>query len=191
MKQKKKNGFFTFLCSFLPGAAEMYMGFMRTGLSLMTVFFLCIILPALFGGSDVFLGFAFIAYAYSFFHARNLWALNDEEFAEAEDDYVWSHFQLRKAIPVSSESAGKWIAWLLILAGCSLLWNNVRDLMYEVLPKRFIYEPLFRAVSALIDKAPGIVLAVLVIFLGVRMIRGKKAQLLLAEKEANEPSHES
>ena len=39
MKPKKKNKFFTFLCSFLPGAAEMYMGFMKMGISLLVVFF--------------------------------------------------------------------------------------------------------------------------------------------------------
>ena len=34
----RKNSFFTFLFSFVPGAGEMYMGFMKQGLSLMTLF---------------------------------------------------------------------------------------------------------------------------------------------------------
>ena len=42
MKTKKKSRFLSFCFSFLPGAAEMYMGFMKTGMSLMLVFFLLI-----------------------------------------------------------------------------------------------------------------------------------------------------
>ena len=44
MKTKKKNRFLTFCFSCLPGAAEMYMGFMKMGLSLMLVFFAIIII---------------------------------------------------------------------------------------------------------------------------------------------------
>ena len=36
---KKKSGFWTFIFSLLPGAAEMYMGFMKMGVSLMGLFF--------------------------------------------------------------------------------------------------------------------------------------------------------
>ena len=42
MKTKKKNRFLTFCFSMLPGAAEMYMGFMKTGVSLMSLFMLVI-----------------------------------------------------------------------------------------------------------------------------------------------------
>ena len=46
MKQQKKGKFLTFMFSFIPGAAEMYMGFMKMGVSLMALFFLCV---AIFG----------------------------------------------------------------------------------------------------------------------------------------------
>ena len=49
MVQKKKNKTFTFLCSFLPGAAEMYMGFMKNGLTLMLLFFASFMLPTVIG----------------------------------------------------------------------------------------------------------------------------------------------
>ncbi|MCI8355555.1 MAG: hypothetical protein HFI47_10905, partial [Lachnospiraceae bacterium] len=45
MKTKKKSRFLTFCFSMLPGAGEMYMGFMRTGVSLMLLFFLSIYIP--------------------------------------------------------------------------------------------------------------------------------------------------
>ena len=37
MKQRKKNKLLTLFFSFIPGAAEMYMGFMKQGLSLMAL----------------------------------------------------------------------------------------------------------------------------------------------------------
>ena len=46
MKTKKKSRFLTFCFSLLPGAGEMYMGFMRMGLSLMLLFILSFMIPA-------------------------------------------------------------------------------------------------------------------------------------------------
>ena len=40
MRPVKKNGFLTFIASLLPGAAHMYMGLMKYGVSLMSVFVL-------------------------------------------------------------------------------------------------------------------------------------------------------
>ena len=37
---KKKNRLFTFCCSLLPGAGEMYLGFFKHGVSTMALFFL-------------------------------------------------------------------------------------------------------------------------------------------------------
>ena len=45
---KKKSGFWTFMFSWLPGAGEMYMGFMRMGLSLMGLFWGIIALSIFF-----------------------------------------------------------------------------------------------------------------------------------------------
>ena len=39
MIRNKKNGFWTFCFSLLPGAGEMYLGFMKMGISLMAIFF--------------------------------------------------------------------------------------------------------------------------------------------------------
>lgn len=45
---KKRNGFLRFCCSLLPGAGEMYMGFMKMGLSLMSMFFGIIVAASIF-----------------------------------------------------------------------------------------------------------------------------------------------
>ena len=46
MKNKRKSGFLLFWFSLLPGAGEMYLGFMRQGLSLMGLFWGIIALTA-------------------------------------------------------------------------------------------------------------------------------------------------
>ena len=40
--QRKKSRFWLFLFSFMPGAGEMYMGFMKMGLSLMLGFMILV-----------------------------------------------------------------------------------------------------------------------------------------------------
>ena len=68
MMRRKRGSFFTFLCSLMPGAAEMYMGFMKQGISLMTTFILCIVVPSVLRLSDAFVLFAGLVWAYGFFH---------------------------------------------------------------------------------------------------------------------------
>ena len=41
--KKKKNRFFLFCCSLWPGAGELYLGFMKTGLSLLGIFALSVV----------------------------------------------------------------------------------------------------------------------------------------------------
>ena len=52
---KKRNGFLRFCCSLLPGAGEMYMGFMKMGLSLMSMFFGIIVAASIFPMPPLFL----------------------------------------------------------------------------------------------------------------------------------------
>ena len=85
---RKKNKFLTFCFSLLPGAGEMYLGFMKQGISLMGIFFLVwalsgmLNLPALLFVQPVI-------WFYSFFHVHNLNSLPEEEFYSLEDDYLF------------------------------------------------------------------------------------------------------
>ena len=75
MKQKKKNKFFTFIFSLLPGAAEMYMGFMKNGLSMMIIFFITFLPMAAFNSMEFMMLLSAVVWFYGFFHARNSAAL--------------------------------------------------------------------------------------------------------------------
>ena len=80
---RKKKGFLTFIFSLMPGAGEMYMGFMKRGVSVMCAFLGWIgICGVLQFGAGFYL--APVIWFYSFFSVHNLASLPDEEFYQIE-----------------------------------------------------------------------------------------------------------
>ena len=169
MKAKKKNRFLTFCFSLLPGAGEMYMGFMRMGVNLMIAFFLMIFIPSVLMLEGLIL-FAVVIWFYGFFHANHLASLSDEEFAQTDDAYL---FEMDALVGGKDfvQKYHKWIAGGLIFAGICLLWNTVTDLMYVRFPA--VYE-MMRMVG---NYVPRLLIAIVIIVIGIHMIKGKKKQL--------------
>ena len=75
---KKKNRLFTFFCSLIPGAGEMYLGFFKHGISVMSLFFLLLFCSGILFPPLMFL--SPVLWFYSFFHVNHLITLTDEEF---------------------------------------------------------------------------------------------------------------
>ena len=82
----KKNGILTFLFAFVPGAGQMYQGYMKRGLSLITMLCLFIMAGAMTGLDPLIVG-CLIVYMYSFFDTFNLRAQIMADNAP-EDDYL-------------------------------------------------------------------------------------------------------
>ena len=80
---KKKSGFWTFIFSLLPGAAEMYMGFMKMGVSLMGLFF----------GESSFFHAVFDEILHIPFHPQLL----QKRAADHSNDQTQQHIQHRHA----------------------------------------------------------------------------------------------
>lgn len=171
---QKKNKFWTFCFSFIPGAAEMYMGFMKMGLSLMSIFTGIFAIAVTFEfGSLIFL--AGIAWFYSFFHAHNLSAMQDEDFYALEDDYF---FHLSSDYKVQTDFFKiyrKSIAGLLIFFGIVYTWQNFVRFLYNWVP-----DYIYQIVSNFSYRLPKLAMGVAIIVIGILMIRGKKKEL---EKE--------
>ena len=128
--RKRKNGFWTFLFSFIPGCAEMYMGFMKMGLSLMIAFFGLWAIAAWVGG-DILVFVAIVAWFYSFFHARNMASMSDAELQQTEDAYLY-HIPEDFKGQEFSDKTRKWTAALLIIFGVILLYRNVIYFLEDV-----------------------------------------------------------
>ena len=108
-----KNGILTFLFAFCPGAGQMYQGYMKRGLSLITMF--CVAF-----GAGTLLGVLYVAmpivWMYSFFDTFNLRAQIGAGTA-SQDDYLvhinW-HDQRMEQFMLDSH---KLLGWGLIALG--------------------------------------------------------------------------
>ena len=175
MKPRKKNKFWTFIFSFVPGAAEMYMGFMKSGVSLLTICILPILLIGMLYGENYFMILSFIVYVFGFFHALNIAHMPDEEFEICEDRYIWEEFIDKKAINISSSTLKKWTAIALIFIGASSIWSLLRENLLEMfawLPKED-----YAIMDNILDGVPRLAFSVIVIVVGIMIIRGKKKEI--------------
>lgn len=178
---RKKNKFFTFIFATLFGAGQMYMGFMKQGLSIMTVTVAIIACGSWTGIGMLFLALP-VLWFYSFFDAINKMTMPEDVFETLEDQYMflpsYENVQL-KALVTKYE---KGIAVFLILVGGSILGGNILDLI-----SRQAYQANFTALSDFISSlrwnGSRILFSVVIILIGVKMIIGKKKELELEEFE--------
>lgn len=180
MRMRKGNGFWRFCFSLLPGAGEMYMGFMKQGAMLMTLFFGC---GALSGwlNLDIFGYVLPVIWFYGFFHVHNLAGLPNEEFYSVEDTFnigEWKFFDV-----IGQERCREYFAWALILIGCAGLWKIVTNSVNRVLCYFDISTQLWKNVTG---EIPQVVFSVIIIYIGVQMIKGKKQQLEDKEREEHD-----
>lgn len=173
MKPAKKNGILTFFFLFLPGAAEMYMGFMKNGLSLLLIFVLTIAVPAFMYLGDVFLFVPFVIYVYAFFHAINLWKAEDESFSELADRYFWEELTEGKNVCPTNAELKKWGAAILILMGSLCIWNNIRYALSGMLDNVLSDEMMYIFIQSM-ERIPRVIIAVMAVICGIKLIRRKK-----------------
>lgn len=167
---RKKSKFWTFWFSFIPGAAEMYMGFMKMGLSLMTIFFGLIALSSILELGPVIVLVA-VSWFYSFFHAHNLASIPEQEFYEVEDTYLFTIADAKQGRDLI-RTYRKTFAVILIFTGVLLTWKTCMSMIYGIIP----YE-LYNALSNMTYRLPQLVVGIAIVYLGVVMIRGKKVEL--------------
>lgn len=171
--KSKKNRFWAFVFSLIPGAGEMYMGFMKQGVSLMSMFLACIIISA-WMRADVLILVGIVIWCYSFFHVHNLRFLPEEQFQAVEDKILvpFNSEDLKVDFHISNKKIRTVGACFLIILGASMLWNYLMDIVSYYLPEAF-WDMYYNVCYDL----PEVVVAVLIIWLGIRLIKGKKKEL--------------
>ena len=170
--RRKKNGFFTFIWSFIPGAAEMYMGFMKCGFSLMGLFLASLVIPSLSHLGDALLLIAVLVWFYSFFHARNMAACTEEMLQSMEDDFIWDSFGDGSKTRITSPTLRKWGAAILIVIGVSMLWQNFRSVVANLIPGEY-----WDRIWPIFENIPEITVSILIIAIGIGLIVGKKKEV--------------
>ncbi len=164
-----KNGILTFLFAFCPGAGQMYQGYMKRGLSLITMFFVAF-------GAGTLLEVLYVAmpivWMYSFFDTFNLRAQILADTAP-EDDYLVHLDPRDRRLARALLDSHKLVGWLLIAFGAliayqNLIMNTLGDLVY-----RWGHSsPVFRALYLVMASLPDVVVCVVLIVCGVWLVKG-------------------
>ncbi len=175
--KKKKNRFLLFIFSLMPGAGHMYLGFMKMGVSLALSFLVSVAVMNIIG---VWGYVVFVIYMYSFFHANNLGALEDERFYAVEDNWFCGLEQMEEVKKWLTGQNRKIFAVILIILGVFMLC----DVGFGLLCDTFGWDnPYLREIYHFVrDDLPRLVIGFAIIWIGIKMIRGKKKEILLEEK---------
>lgn len=159
----KKNPFLTFCCACVPGCGQMYLGYMRRGLSLSAFFWGLSILTI--SVETPLLAFLLpVLWAFAFFDSFNL--RNAIYMGTAtQDDFIPNRAFLASYNLLPGSRGGNILGWVLIIAGGLMMWG-------------FVVEPFLLNVLGFI---PGLymifnnliptLIAAAVILLGVWMVR--------------------
>lgn len=182
--QRKKSRFWLFVWSFVPGAGEMYLGFMKMGISLMLGFMGLIALTALtnIGALAVF---PVSMWFYSFFHANNLAGLDEHTFMAVEDRLLfgldeWS--TIEKLGSHMTAKKKKAVAVVFILIGVVMLWQAVFNLLCDIFGwDNVVLSQIYYFVR---DDLPRFVIGIAIIWAGLLMIRGKKEEIIVEREDA-------
>lgn len=182
----KKNGILTLLFDCIPGAGQMYQGYMKRGLSLITLFFLCIMAGMLL---EPLVLTALIVWMYSFFDTFNLRAQFIAGTAPADDYLV--HFNTKDArLTLFFRDSHKLVGWALIALGAMVAYQNIiMRVLGDVMWRWGQNSPFFRAVYLMLDELPEVVVCVALIVCGVWLVRGPKGKKV-HRKKAEEPEDE-
>lgn len=164
----KRSSFFSFLCAFVPGAGEMYMGLMNRGTSVMLLFWSVIAFSAIFG-LDFFLFLLPVIWFYSFFESLNLRKMTYEQLSAIPDEMIFGLDAMTLG-RIRSLAQGRHLlaGGLCIALGAYMLYDGVLmrrwgNILWERFP--FLYE--------LLRSLPTLLVAFAIIFLGLHLVRGK------------------
>ena len=157
----KKNGFLTFIFACIPGAGQMYYGYMQRGLSLITMFIACFIVGAII---NPLAALAIIVWMYSFFDTYDL--VRHLAAGDPKEDgllLVGNFDDVKKLIPQHTKLVG----WGLIGFG---VWA-----LYDLLIGNWLYR-LFTNILGygyawdIINGIPNLVVGGLLVFAGFKLL---------------------
>lgn len=169
----KKNGFLTFCFAFIPGAGQMYQGYMKRGLSLVGICCLAIAVASLLSPLQyAALAVCCVVWMYSFFDTFNLRAQLGAGMAPADDYLV--HLGYDISLDRLLHRRHKLFGWVLVVLGVytlydGLLMDFLRDLYWNTDNSWII-----RVIYNVMDRVPTVVVCLAVILLGLWLVRGPR-----------------
>lgn len=181
----KKNGILTLLFACIPGAGQMYQGYMKRGLSLITMFCLFIIVGSATGLDALVVG-CIVVYMYSFFDTFNLRAQIIAENAPADDYLVHIDWKDKRMQDFMMDSH-KLLGWGLIALGALVAYQNIlMNTLGDIVWRWGQSSPFFRALYLMMDQLPEVVVCVALIICGAWLVRGPKGRKQKPQNDAED-----
>lgn len=161
----KKNGFLVFCFAFVPGAGQMYQGYMKRGLSMAMLLAGSVVLTWLFSPLGMLVP---VVWMYSFFDTFNI-HYNCLEGHPPVDDYMM-HLGEDQNLLRLVKGRSTLVGWILVALGVYMLYIN------------FVREPLLDLAIQLglewmmriLYNVPQLLAAVALLAVGVWLVRGPR-----------------
>ena len=168
---KRKHGLFLFIASCIPGCGEMYQGYMKRGVSILTafcgVFALAVFLEV--GALTVLM---LPLWLFSFFDSYNLRSQTDEEAAAHPDAYLFGLSDLNaEKLSTLCRRRHSLVGWGLVILGVYIFYTTVAGRVADFFDQFFDAWGIDRILTY---DVPRLAVTVGIIALGVWFIRGPK-----------------
>lgn len=157
----KKNGFLTFIFACIPGAGQMYYGYMQRGLSIAMMLILCVMAATVI---QPLLFLCLVIWMYSFFDTYDL--IRHMAAGEPKEDsllVLGNYEEVKKLVPQHNRLIG----WGLIGFG---VWA-----LYDLLIGNWVYKILTNVLGYghawdIINGIPNLVVGGLLVFAGFKLL---------------------
>ncbi len=165
----KKNAFLTFCFSLVPGAGQMYQGYMKRGFSILMLLVLLCMLSVIVNVS--FMVFPIMAlFAYSFFDTFNI-RNRIGTSTEVVDEYIWKETEIENLFgKFNIQKRHIFLGYLLIIAGIYIFFTSVLSNIAYYYDIRFL--AIF--VRAITSYLPPLIIATICVYIGVKFITNKE-----------------
>lgn len=161
----RKSKFFTFILAMLPGAGQMYQGFMKRGVSLMITFFSVIAFAVLTNLGELCAVLPVIWF-FAFFDCMNKSSYTIEELSVIEDKMIFDFKFSEEYMGKYTQQRNIFAGWVIILLGVLILYNSIiRSYLWRL-------ERYLPGIGGFADKLPALILSIVVILVGIRLIKG-------------------
>lgn len=157
----KKNGFLTFIFACIPGAGQMYYGYMQRGLSIAMMLMLCVMAATVI---QPLLFLCLVIWMYSFFDTYDL--IRHMAAGEPKEDsllVLGNYEEIKKLVPQHNRLIG----WGLVGFG---VWA-----LYDLLIGNWVYKILTNVLGYghawdIINGIPNLVVGGLLVFAGFKLL---------------------
>ena len=175
MKKHKKSRVLTYFLSFIPGVGYMYRGWMKKGISYLTLF-LCTLSCLSWLGIGGLMVIPVLIWFYAFFDQINTFSLSEEESKGVEDEIIF-HSYIARLNQDFIRHHHSMVGGLFMILGVYLLVTNVYYTLILVMPMSIQV-----ILHSMMRHTPQLILACFILYCGVCFLQGSPRLIAMFHK---------